>query len=326
MARMRVAVGFASLAGAVLAPMEASAFEPAAVGTPEPVSLERLLTVPGPAFPGADGWLPAARLAGSPGLASASPPPPGRLHAIRGWAPALLLGAATAVVEFAVDPPKDPRWTAVNGFDDAIRDGLRGGSRSTRDAAGTASDVLLGGMAVYLLGDWYWLRDEYGGWESARTELPWILANELVTRGVKFAADRERPYVDPCALDPDYVSNCGDVRTGNTSFYSGHTATTASLAGMICARHLHRLGRSAVDWWACGGAVAGAFTTGMLRIAADQHYATDVLAGWLSGAVFGYFVPSHFLFGGDAEPDAASAAFTPLVGPELYGLRFDLRF
>jgi membrane-associated phospholipid phosphatase len=146
-----------------------------------------------------------------------------------------------------------------------------------------------------------------------------------VVRGVKRAAGRERPYVAPCALDPDYVSECGDGRGGNTSFFSGHAATTASLAGMICARHLHRAGRSAVDWWACGGAVAGSFTAGMLRLAADEHYATDVLAGWVSGAVFGYLLPSRFLFDRDGEPPAA-AAFTPLVGPRRYGLRFDLRF
>ena len=98
------------------------------------------------------------------------------------------------------------------------------------------------------------------------------------------------------------------------------------MAGLICARHLHRPNRSAVDWWACGGALAGAFTTGILRISADQHFATDVLTGWASGALFGYLLPTHFKFRPLDEKRAALQAFTPLVGPRVFGLRVELRF
>ncbi len=323
---MGLTLRLAAAAGTLLATASAQAFEPpgSAADGRAAVPLERLLSVPAAPFDAAR--VTEFAFGGSAGTRPIAAPPTSRHSWIRGWAPALLLGAAFAVVEFAIDPPKDPRWTAGNAFDDAIRDGLRAGSRSSRDGAATASDVLVGGMAVFLVSDWVWLRGDYGGWESVRTELPWLLGNELATRTLKLAAGRQRPYVDPCRADPDTIADCTTGREANTSFYSGHTSTASTMAGLICARHLHRPNRSAMDWWACGGAVAGAFTTGILRISADQHFATDVLTGWASGALFGYLLPAHFRFRPLDEKRAAPQAFTPLVGPRVFGLRVELRF
>ena len=324
--RMGVTLRFAAAAWALLATVSAHAFEPpgSAADRRAVVPLERLLSLPAAPFDAARA--PAFAFGGSAGTRPIAAPPASRHSWIRGWAPALLLGAAFAVVEFAIDPPKDPRWTTGNAFDDAVRDGLRAGSRSSRDGASTASDVLAGSMAAFLVGDWVWLREDYGGWESVRTELPWLLGNELATGTLKLAAGRQRPYVDPCQADPDYIADCSTGREANTSFYSGHTSIASTTAGLICARHLHRPNRSAVDWWTCAGAVAGAFTTGILRISADQHYATDVLTGWASGALFGYLLPVHFKFRPLDEKRATLQAFTPLVGPRVFGLRYELRF
>jgi membrane-associated phospholipid phosphatase len=248
---------------------------------------------------------------------------------LRNWAPTLLLGATLVVLQTVADPPADPRWSSKNSFDTSVRDGLVGGSRSTRDDADLASDILYASLGVALAADWFWLRDEYGGIESARRELPWILGSAVSSRVFKLAAGRERPYVDPCTLDPNYISGCNDGRDDNASFYSGHTTTSATFAGLLCARHMHRAERSGVDWAVCGGAVAGSLATGFVRITADKHWFTDVLAGWATGALFGYVLPVHFQFGQprSGEPQAAGLyGFTPVVGTRLFGLRYEKRF
>ena len=62
-----------------------------------------------------------------------------------------------------------------------------------------------------------------------------------------------------------------------------------------------------------------------MRISADKHYATDVLAGWASGLVFGYALPTRLHYGQragrDQAPRSPSHFVTPLVGSNFWGLR-----
>ncbi len=58
--------------------------------------------------------------------------------------------------------------------------------------------------------------------------------------------------------------------------------------------------------WAVG--LAGAATVGYLRIAADQHYLTDVLVGAAAGSAIGFAVPYGFHRG------AGALAVTPVPG------------
>jgi membrane-associated phospholipid phosphatase len=244
---------------------------------------------------------------------------------LRSWAPSMALGAAVLVSEYALRPPSNARWAGSNGFDDTIGDALRGGSSSARDSASIASDALLGGMLVFLVADWYGLRNEYGLGDSMRSEMPWLLGNQLATRVLKLSAGRERPFVEPCTADPNYVSDCDTSRNGNTSFYSGHSSNAAAIAGLLCARHLNRATRSAADLFACGTGVAGALATGILRITADAHYATDVLVGWASGALFGYLLPTRMHFRAE-DTSQVLTHFSPVVGTRYFGLRYDIRF
>ena len=72
--------------------------------------------------------------------------------------------------------------------------------------------------------------------------------------------------------------------------------------------------------------MASALATGFLRIAADQHYTTDVITGWASGALFGYVLPTHFRFSPLQKQWQALSAFTPMLGPHVYGLNLSVRF
>ena len=55
---------------------------------------------------------------------------------------AALWMTGTAAIQFGAN--EKTRWSTSNSFDRNIRDGLRADSKSTREAASTASDVMLG--------------------------------------------------------------------------------------------------------------------------------------------------------------------------------------
>jgi len=78
-------------------------------------------------------------------------------------------------------------------------------------------------------------------------------------------------------------------RDANLSFPSGHTALGFSLATAAGTVATLRGYRHAPYVWGAGMAVA-AFT-GYLRLAADKHYASDVLVGALVGSLVGWAVP-----------------------------------
>jgi membrane-associated phospholipid phosphatase len=102
---------------------------------------------------------------------------------------------------------------------------------------------------------------------------------------------RARPDSTECRRQhPDGVG-CGDVDT--ESFWSGHTTIAATSAGLTCANHryLPLWGHPVADVSACVLATGGAITTAVSRIAADRHYASDVLVGLGIGFGIGYSVP-----------------------------------
>ena len=188
------------------------------------------------------------------------------------------------------------------------------------------SDAVFLTMGAGLVGDWYWLRNEYPIIDSFRIDTSWVLADAITTDVFKLAAARQRPFVRGCLGDPRYDPDCSDTSKHNDSFFSGHASTSATIAGLLCARHLHRPNRSHSDTLVCAAAASGGIATGILRITADKHYALDVIAGWVSGAVFGYFLPSHFHYTPGREGPVTWKAFSPLVEPQLVGIRYGFQF
>ena len=101
---------------------------------------------------------------------------------------------------------------------------------------------------------------------------------------------RERPDTTECRRQhPDGIGCPSDTE----AFWSGHTSIAAASAGLVCANHryLPLWGSVAADISACALAATSALLTGGTRLAADRHYATDVLMGMGVGFGFGYAVP-----------------------------------
>lgn len=266
-----------------------------------------------------------------PDKASAVPWPAHGLPTVGVWdvvaSGALAIGVS--VVEFGFPEPTVARWTAHNGFDDWVRGGLRIHGEGGRQAAAITSDVL-----VYTLAAFPFLNATLvAGIEHERWDVAWRLlaldAETLLT--VTFAALsiqhltlRERPFVPNCAIDPT-LSECS-VSGKFRSFPSGHTTVVFAAVALECFHHGY-LDTSHTGWGAaaCPVTIAAATITGVLRVASDRHWATDVIAGAVLGGTLGYAIPAlHVAFA--EKSGQATAVLTPAVSPNLLGLSLAGRF
>jgi membrane-associated phospholipid phosphatase len=124
----------------------------------------------------------------------------------------------------------------------------------------------------------------------------------LLNATTKFLLGRERPYSESCDGDTNYHESCEGFERYR-SFYSSHSSMAATSAGLTCAHHVNvpLYGSRPTDVAACAGAALLAASVGTLRIAADEHWATDVFAGQLIGFSIGYFVPTLFYYRGRGD-------------------------
>ncbi len=120
---------------------------------------------------------------------------------------------------------------------------------------------------------------------------------------VKFAVGRGRPYT--VGASPELLAQGHDLSDNNLSFFSGHS--TFSFAAVASAATLASLRGYRYAWvlWAVG--IPMATTTAILRLAADKHWATDVLLGSTIGLATGILMPT--LLHGRIGP--VEARFTP---------------
>lgn len=120
---------------------------------------------------------------------------------------------------------------------------------------------------------------------------------------LKSTLRRERPYAH--ALDPDAkTTTIEDSRDAILSFPSGHTSTAFALAAAGGTLATMRGYRFAPLVWITGAFLGVA--TGYARIAADQHYFTDVVSGAAIGTLTGIAVPRLF--------HSPREKFRPVVG------------
>jgi membrane-associated phospholipid phosphatase len=178
--------------------------------------------------------------------------------------------------------------STLNGLDSGVRDALRWGEGGAPNALsyGTAY-ALVPMVAIGPLALDAWLLDEPGrfGVDALIIVQTTALAANL-TQLAKYTAARERPYVH--ALDAEGRAALSGTRY-NTSFFSGHTSfafAVATSAGTVASMRGYPYAS-----WIWGGGLAGAAFTSYLRLAADRHYLTDVLAGALVGAGVGIALP-----------------------------------
>lgn len=152
--------------------------------------------------------------------------------------------------------------------------------------------------------------------EMAMMNAEAFAAAGLVQLSLSRLAGRARPFVAHCREAKDEEFPCKEGGA-TLSFLSGHAMTSFVSAGLTCAHHsrLPLYGGGVGDVAACLFMISSAATTGILRIVADKHYASDVVIGSILGAAFGYGLPMLLHYRGDreAQPATQSAAMRPIA-------------
>ena len=241
-----------------------------------------------------------------------------------------------AAIQFGAQ--ETTHWSKTNSFDEGIRSGFRSDSQSTREDAGTASDVLLAVTAGLLplasIGKTLSERDCYEAYDMATDAAEAFTLTLLLTTGTKRIAGRNRPYDKDCNGTPPGDASCSDSDRSQ-GFFSGHASMAATGAGLSCSYAMKRKtwGESqTARFTPCALGIGAALTTGALRIVADKHWGSDVIVGFLVGATVGYFDTwgPFDLLRFEAESDDLGWDINGMVLPYAdqgeYGVRVALTF
>jgi membrane-associated phospholipid phosphatase len=230
-------------------------------------------------------------------------------------------------VQFAIPAPTVPKWTGSNGFDDGVRSAFRIGTEGGRQAAALTSDIL-----VYALIAAPFLNATLvAGVEHERWDVAWrllvldaqtILLATTITISIQKATARERPFAKECNTNPS-LSDCS-LGGKYQSFPSGHTTAAFAAVALECFHHGY-LDTSHTGWGAavCPLTVVAAIGTAMLRVAADRHWATDIIVGASIGGLVGYAVPALHLLG---EEKKDGPVVMPTISASTVGLSIAGRF
>lgn len=223
---------------------------------------------------------------------------------------------------------------ALNNFDLESRNLFRDPSPKNRNSISLGSDILQYGLiAAPLLFDTYHLIAKTGGKRNWRP-LVGDAAAFAVTFGLTTLAkeflSRDRPFVQECANENTYDPGC-NTATQRKSFFSGHTAMAFTGAGLLCSSNMRTV---TLGDEVCIVALGAAATTGVFRVAADKHYATDVITGAAVGLASGLLMPKLIevllpvkVETPEAEaPKAAQISVTPMIGASVYGGQVNVRF
>jgi membrane-associated phospholipid phosphatase len=160
------------------------------------------------------------------------------------------------------------------------------------------------GVMGYGLAQAFSLGDPAAGWSDVllitqATSLA-MLANVIV----KYSVGRARPYV--WQGDPDLYPSPTEA---NLSFFSGHV--TFVFAVVASGSTLFFMQGMPGAPWVLGLGLAAATFTGYLRIAANQHYLSDVLVSAGVGSLVGWAVPYLFHRPGRGAPQAGDILPAP---------------
>ncbi len=212
------------------------------------------------------------------------------------WRPALLASLSVVVTGFA---------------DQAVRLEVRdeGGAkaRETGSEISQWSPPLALGIGAGLLGVGLGAHRP-GLARTGRDALVAMGVAGLLTTTTKIAVGRARPAAN---LGTDYFAPFRSP-TRDNSFPSGHTSQAFALAAVIAAHTRQPVLRFTVY----GAATA----VGIARVAADRHFASDVVGGAILGTLVGRAVVHRFAIG------ASHVGVAPIVAPGRAGLSLNWRF
>ncbi|MGD8861930.1 MAG: phosphatase PAP2 family protein [Myxococcales bacterium] len=219
--------------------------------------------------------------------------------------------------------PSEPRWRSQILIDSQARTLLAADTVQGRAAASEASDYLLYGlMAMPFLDSLAVAGAVHGsydvGFQMAMISMQATFMTKLISGLTKNLVSRERPDVARCD-EGEEISCKAQAR----SFFSGHTASSFTGAGLVCAHHqnLRLYGGGAGDIAACATALGAAAAVGTLRVVADRHHLSDVVTGATVGLLSGYLLPNllNYDFG---HSRGISSSVAPWASASMLGVQY----
>lgn len=205
------------------------------------------------------------------------------------------------------------RWCATNGFDTAVRVAFNPSLSPSAEGIGpahvasnligfvTLPVVMVGLDALLSWRDGVFMQ---AFWVDVVLVLEATFSALAVNQAVKFAVGRGRPYT--VGASEELLAMGHDPADNNLSFFSGHATFTFALTASAATIASLRNYRHAWVLWVVGLPLAA--TTSILRLAADKHWASDILLGSAIGTAAGMLIPT--LLHGRIGP--ITARVTPL--------------
>ncbi len=232
------------------------------------------------------------------------------------------MGLIIGLAEF-LPTRSEANWAGVTRFDTTVQDALGLDDPEERELAERFSDVFVSALII-----WPTLIDSilYAGagenawdvaWQLSLISLEAFAINHALNITIKLLSRRSRPINVYCSERPEYAAAdpaCADPPPAE-SFWSGHVSNAFTGAALVCLHHdmLDLYGHDAADGTACGGALALAVTTALLRVMSDRHWLTDVLVGSALGSLVGALVPWLLHYRGGARPFLRGMEVPPIV-------------
>ena len=148
----------------------------------------------------------------------------------------------------------------------------------------------------------------------------------LLTRTSHRIAGRHRPVIYGCKEDASWDTDCtNDEESLRASFLSGHASMSFASAGLTCSHHisLPMYGGNAADAAICGLTLTSATAVAFMRIMADKHWWSDVIAGSTLGLATGFGLPFllHYAPGVTSEfLGGQKVVLLPLASDTLAGV------
>lgn len=232
-----------------------------------------------------------------------------------------LATAGAAANFYLVPPPKSSSWRGPILFDAGAERSLAIHSEARINQAKKLSDILVFPLIGYSMLDGPITTGWVGGNRETAIQLALINAqtfavNEMLNLSISNTLARRRPKGALCDPGSKYDPHC--VK----SFWSGHAANAFAAASLVCVQHgaLDLYGATA-DAVSCGTSLAVASAVGVLRIASNDHYASDVIVGAAVGAATGYLMPKFMHFRSKKSGERLGF-WLPHVGPNGGGLSY----
>ena len=203
--------------------------------------------------------------------------------------------------------PRVPRRRFDGG--EGARNALRASSESARSLAGDFSNAAYALGAFPLVVDaglvtWLGKGNADAAAQLALIDLEAVTITVVLTTAMQRTVGRAHPFLRECPTNPNADPNCaGSANSRNTSFISGHASLAFAGATTLWVQHSRLSPYGSADPFVCPAALGIAAGSSLLRVVADRHWITDVIAGAIVGSTVGALVSAIHLRQAGSTPE-----------------------